>query len=225
VPSRPTPAAARLSTPLPTGPLPSDRKPPAPVPEPETTKPAAARPTGAQRSTGDVTFPASSGTPPLPSAADFPQILSATNRDAIAVAALEALARRFERSAVFICRPNAICGFGARGAGVDAEAVRRIEIPWTVPSVFLNVKLSLSFYLGKLPPLLRHEAIARALGDWTEECVVQPVVIRDRPVAFLYADFSRDRGATPHDLAYLRELAGVASTAFAGAIRLKKKEI
>jgi GAF domain-containing protein len=68
-------------------------------------------------------------------------------------------------------------------------------------------------------------AFARVLGGWPEECVVYPIMIKDRPVAFLYAEFSRERGATPMDLAYLRELASTASSAFAAAIRLRKREI
>jgi hypothetical protein len=113
----------------------------------------------------------------------------------------------------------------ARVGPGGVENFRAIEIPWTEPSVFLNVRYSRTFYLGPLPPLPRHTAFARALGGWPAECVVYPVLIRDRPVAFLDAEFSQDRGATPMDLAYLRGLAGATSSAFASAIRQKKREI
>jgi hypothetical protein len=60
------------------------------------------------------------------------------------------------------------------------------------------------------------------MGKWAEECVVQPVWIKDKPVAFLYGEFDADRGATPMDLAYLRGLAAAAATALAASIRSKR---
>jgi Type II secretion system (T2SS), protein E, N-terminal domain len=161
----------------------------------------------------------------MPSATDFPQVTSAVDRDAIATAALGSLARRFVRAAVFVSRPDFVTAWGGLGEGVSAEELRDISIPWKDPSIFLNIRLSRSFYLGPLPPLPRHESIAIAMGGWPEECLIQPVYLKDKPVAFLYAEFSGDQGATPMDLAYMRELAAAASSAFVAAIRLKKREI
>jgi type II secretion system (T2SS) protein E len=155
---------------------------------------------------------------------DFSEVTQSTDRDSIAAAALSALGRRFDRGAIFAARPDAVAAWGVTG-NVVMENFRAIEIPWTEPSVFLNVRYSRTFYLGPLPPLPRHTAFARALGGWPAECVVYPVLMRDRPVAFLYAEFSQDRGATPMDLAYLRGLASATSSAFASAIRQKKREI
>jgi type II secretion system (T2SS) protein E len=163
--------------------------------------------------------------PAIPASTDFPEVTAAIDRDAIATAALTALARRFVRSAVFVAKPDAVTAWGGEGEGISAEDLRDISIPWTDPSVFLNVRLSRSFYLGPLPPLPRHQAIAIAMGAWPAECLVQPILIREKPVAFLYAEFGDDQGATPMDLAYMRELATAASAAFVSAIRLKKKEI
>jgi hypothetical protein len=162
---------------------------------------------------------------PPPHSADFPEVAAGTDRDAIATAALTALARRFVRSAVFVSKPEAVTAWGGEGEGISAEELRDIVIPWVDPSVFLNVRLSRAFYLGPLPPLPRHQSIAIAMGGWPAECLVQPVLIRDKPVAFLYAEFNEDQGATPMDLAYMRELAAASSAAFVSAIRLKKKEI
>jgi GAF domain-containing protein len=62
-------------------------------------------------------------------------------------------------------------------------------------------------------------------GAIAQECLVQPVLIREKPVAFLYAEFPPQRGATPLDLAYLRELAAATAAALAASIRLKKKPV
>ncbi|MGH9400002.1 MAG: hypothetical protein ACRD00_06520 [Thermoanaerobaculia bacterium] len=157
------------------------------------------------------------------SEADFPEVLAAATRDAIAAAALAALSRRFERSAFFVVRPTEVVGHSAAGPGIDREAFAAVAIPWNVPSVFLNVRLSRAFHLGALPPLPQHRHLLDALGGPPEECLVQPVLMREKPVAFLYAEFSGDRGATPMDLAYMRGLAAAAARAFAAAIRQKKK--
>lgn len=173
--------------------------------------------------------PVESSAPPVPIAitippsSDFTAVAAATDRDAVAGAALLALTRRFPRAAIFAARPDAVAGWAAIGEAEEAR-VRALKIPWSEPSVFLNVRLSRSFYLGPLLKLPRHEELAAALGSWPEECAVQPVLIKDKPAAFLYVEAPRD-GVSPMDLVYLRELAATMGSAFAAAIRLRKKEI
>jgi Type II secretion system (T2SS), protein E, N-terminal domain/GAF domain len=168
---------------------------------------------------------APSSSPGMPSAADFGEMLAARDRDGVFDAALRALRRRFARSAVFAARPDGVSGWSGAGERVDIHALRRLEIPWSDPSIFLNVRMGQAFYLGPLPPLPRHDALAAALGGWPSECVVQPIRMRDKTVAFLYAECAGAQGATPADLTYLRELAGAAAAALAASIRLKKKQV
>jgi hypothetical protein len=213
--------------PVPAIPPPSRAAPAEPAPEPAPPPPEAATPPAPAPRSPAAPSPAPGRTPRprgLPAATDFVDVLAATDRDGIAAAALLALAARFARVAVFVCKPRSVCGWGATGAGVDAAELARTDIPWSEPSVFLNVRLSHSFYLGPLPPLPRHSTIVQAFGGRAEECLVQPVFIKDKTVAFLYAEFP-DAGASPLDLAYMRELAAASSMAFVAAIRLKKKEI
>jgi type II secretion system (T2SS) protein E len=157
-----------------------------------------------------------------PETFDFPEVLVATDRTRVVAEALAALSRRFVRVAVFGSKPAGVAGLAGLGPGIDTAKVAAIEIPWGDPSVFLNVRLSRAFYLGPLPPLPRHRPIAEAMGKRAEECVVQPVWIKDKPAAFLYAEFDPDRGATPMDLAYLRGLAAAVATALAASIRSKR---
>jgi hypothetical protein len=161
----------------------------------------------------------------MPTPEDFAGILKAAGRDEIFAAALASLARRFRKSAVFAVRPEGVKGLCAAGDRVDSAALLVLEIPWSEPSIFLNVRMSRSFYLGPLPPLPRHKAIASALGGWPAECLVQPVLMREKAVAFLYAECGGAQGATPADLTFVRELAGAAAAAQAASIRLKKKQV
>ncbi len=152
-------------------------------------------------------------------------MLAARDRDGVFDASLRALRKRFARSAVFGARADGVLGWSGAGERVDIRQLRDIHIPWTEPSIFLNLRMGQAFYLGALPPLPRHEGLAAALGGWPSECVVQPVRIRDKAVAFLYAECAGAQGASPADLTYLRELAGAAAAALAASIRLKKKQL
>jgi hypothetical protein len=220
------PAEAEVPEPPPTAtpaiPTAAPAAPPSPAPRraPRPSRPAA-RPAAASASPAPGA-PGAGGRRLAPETFDFPEVLAARERGPIVQAVLVALTERFARAAVFGCKPDRITGLAGGGDGIDAARVAAIEIPWADPSVFLNVRLSRSFYLGALPPLPRHKPIADAMGKWAEECVVQPVWIKDKPVAFLYAEFDPDRGATPMDLAYLRGLAGAAATSLAASIRSKR---
>jgi hypothetical protein len=198
-------------------------------------RPAPARPAGAPRARENAprrTAPATEAAPPpppqragIPSPADFAAILAASDRDAIFEAALGALARRFRKSAVFAVRPDGVAGWAGLGEGVRDDALKALAIPWSEPSLFLNVRMSRSFYLGPMPTLPRHKDLAAAVGGWPSECLLQPVLMRDRTVAFFYVEGSSAQGATPSDLTYVRELAGAAAAALAASIRLKKKQV
>jgi hypothetical protein len=161
----------------------------------------------------------------MPTAVDFGEMLAARDRDGVFDAALRAMRRRFARSAVFAVRANGVAGWSGAGERLDVRALRALEVPWSEPSIFLNVRLSRSFYLGPLAPLPRHKDLAAALGGWPPECVVQPILMREKTVAFLYAECAGTQGATPADLTYLRELAGAGAAALAASIRLKKKQV
>jgi hypothetical protein len=161
----------------------------------------------------------------IPTQAEFSSILGARERDDIFEAALRVLAGRFRRSAVLAVRPEGVVGWAGAGERLRPEALRGLDIPWSEPSLFLNVRMSRSFYLGPLPPLPRHKELADALGGWPLECLVQPVLMRERTVAFLYVECASAQGATPADLTFVRELAGATAAALATAIRLKKQRV
>ena len=160
-----------------------------------------------------------------PAGEGFDRVLGATERDAIADAVLAALVRRFPCAAMFASRSQGVGGWAAAGKDVDASGLRSFSVSWAEPSVFLNTRLSRNFYLGPLPPLPRHDELAAAVGGWREEGIIQPVFIGKRPVAFLYASAPSPGSFSASDLSYVRALCDAASTAFANAIRLRKKEI
>jgi hypothetical protein len=201
----------------PAWPPPAEPAPPArPRPPVPVTRPAAPPPAEAAAEGREGRIPR----PP-----EFPEVRSARARNEIFAASLDALSKRFRIGAVFVARKEGVEGWGGIGQSGELREVRSFSISWAEPSLFLNVKTSCSFYLGPLPPLPRHRGLAAALGGWPSECLLQPVVIRDRVVAFLYAESAPPQGATPTDLAYMRQLSTDVAAALAESIRLSKKRV
>jgi MshEN domain len=112
-----------------------------------------------------------------------------SSRDRVAEDALDQLAMQFPRVLLFVSAQDAIQGWTARGGGIGREALSRLRIPWGEPSIFAFVKLSGSSHRGGLSRVLMPPAVADLLGPRaTASCAVYPVRIKDRLVAFLYAD-------------------------------------
>jgi hypothetical protein len=116
-----------------------------------------------------------------------PERMSA--RDKVAEALLENLAQRFPRVLLLVSSQEAVQGWTGRGGGLARESVARVRIPWGEPSIFAFVKLSGSPHRGALSRILLPPALTDLLGSKAiGACAVFPVRIKDRVVAFLYAD-------------------------------------
>ena len=128
--------------------------------------------------------------PPPPRAARSEPAESRTPaRDRIADAAIDALTQRFPRAMLLMSGQDAIQGWTARGSGLTRERIASVRIPWGDPSIFAFVKLSGSPHRGGLSRVLMPPVLAALLGPRAAaSCAVFPVRIKDRLVAFLYAD-------------------------------------
>jgi hypothetical protein len=133
----------------------------------------------------------------------------ATGRDEIAESALDALAPRFPRVLLLVSGQDAVQGWTGRGGRLTRSRVSRLRVAWGEPSIFAFVKLSGSAHRGSLSRILLPPELAALIGDKAiASCAVFPVRIKDRLVAFLYADRS---GAPMSDADY-RALEAAAST-------------
>ena len=125
---------------------------------------------------------------PLP-VRPFADAEPSTGRDQIAEAALDALALRFPRVLLLMSAQESVQGWTARGGRLTRSRVEKVRIPWGEPSIFAFVKLSGSPHRGGLSRILMPAALTELLGERaTASCAVYPVRIKDRLVAFLYAD-------------------------------------
>jgi len=102
---------------------------------------------------------------------------------------LESLSEHFPRLLLLVSAQESVQGWTARGGGLARETVAHVRIPWGEPSIFAFVKLSGSPHRGALSRILLPPALAELLGPKAVgSCAVFPVRIKDRVVAFLYAD-------------------------------------
>lgn len=112
-----------------------------------------------------------------------------SGRDRLAESTLETLTARFPRALLLTSGQDAIRGWTGRGGGLTRERVAAVQIPWGEPSIFAFVKLSGSAHRGPLSRILLPPALAELLGPKAAAaCAVFPVRIKDRLVAFLFAD-------------------------------------
>ena len=149
----------------------------------------------AEQSAAVESVPAPEPMPPLPPvdpvapSSGFSDFQAPPARDHIAENALDTLAARFPRILLLLSGQDAVQGWTGRGGRLTRSRVSRVRIPWGEPSIFAFVKLSGSPHKGALSRILLPPALAELLGDRaTASCAVFPIRIKDRLVAFLYAD-------------------------------------
>jgi len=110
-------------------------------------------------------------------------------RDQVAEAMLETLAEKFPRVLLLTSGQESVHGWTGRGGGLTRDALSRVRIPWGEPSIFAFVKLSGSPHRGPLSRILLPPVLTGMLGPKAvAACAVFPVRIKDRLIAFLYAD-------------------------------------
>ncbi len=146
------------------------------------------------------------------------------SKNQVAHVALEFCQPFLERRILFLHRRNRIVGWKSAGPGVNPQALQLFQIRAEDPSVFFPLARGSEFWMGPLPPFdtQRHfEALLEA--DIPSECLVVPVELRDRPVAYLYGD-NGAQGVRQAPVKQLRRLATKLGLAFELCILRSKLE-
>src|SRR5262249_9359802 len=119
----------------------------------------------------------------------LPEPSASPARDRLAESTLETVCGRLPRALLMTSSQDGIVGWTARGSGLTRDQIQSVRIPWGEPSIFAFIKLSGSPHKGPLSKILVPPKLAALLGDKAAaSCAVFPVRIKDRLVAFLYAD-------------------------------------
>jgi len=143
---------------------------------------------------GDVSFSKDSG----PASAGHPRTLedlvgwieSAGGRDELCRGIVSFMTGYFSRAAILAVLPDRLRLLEAAGAGVETNVAERFSLPLDQPSVFDTLREGSQFHLGPLGFLQQGtRSFLTALGGSAPpSAFIQPVRIRERTVAFLYAD-------------------------------------
>ncbi len=135
-------------------------------------------------------------------------------REDIADALLDFAAHHFRRRLLLIVRKDHVVGWRGEGEGVAADTVRAISIPVSGPSVFHGLLQGAGFWLGVLPSMPRNLDLILGLGGAEPAaCLVVPIALRGKVIAFLYGD-NLEAGVAGAPVAELRRLANKAALAF-----------
>jgi hypothetical protein len=139
---------------------------------------------------------------------------NAEMREDIGDAVLGFCAPLFRRRVMLVVRKRVVMGWRGEGEGVDQENIRAISIPLEEPSVFVGLAQGAEFWLGPIPEMPRNVELAKALGgDAPKDCLILPIMVRDKTVCFLYCD-NLEEGIGGPPMADLRRLAAKAGLAF-----------
>jgi hypothetical protein len=200
-------------------------------PAPET--PAAAPPSDAPEPDARPVEPAAAAEPPIATEEParqpepFPKqtpearlsvavetMQNAEMREDIADAILAFCAPYLRRRLLLAVRKDTIMGWRGEGDGIDPLWAKSMSIPTAEPSVFSSLNMDRDYWCDALPANSGNQDLLLGLGgEEPSECVILPIGVKDKPIAYLYGDNLDDGlGDVPVDA--LRRLAVKAGLAF-----------
>jgi hypothetical protein len=120
------------------------------------------------------------------------------------------------RAAIFTLKGGNVKGW--RGRGLD---VSRAEIAIVPHSLFSDAIGRKSHYRGSLPEIPENEPLISLLSGVPQDCLLIPIMIRDKVIGLLYADNGNQR-VMDASLNYIHTLVTIAQLSFQMAILRKK---
>jgi hypothetical protein len=144
-------------------------------------------------------------------------LVNIKDKDEIAQILISEGERVAKRRAMFIVKDNKLEGWIGENISVNEFTV---DVDPT--SIFSQVIDNKNFYRGPMPDTSGNNLFSSILGGLPQDCVIIPVMIRDRMVAVIYADNGIDNVLTGN-INYLNALASLASLSF--EILILKKRI
>jgi hypothetical protein len=147
----------------------------------------------------------------------------APGRDEILAVALEFALKSFDFAAALAVRSGTAFGWQAMHTdGHEDLAIHQVALPLDAPSVLRTVLRARGRYLGPLPDDAQTQKLLRDLDrEAPRAALIYPVFVRERPVAFFYADRGHRHVAAPKVAEFLL-FAQELSTAFERAILRQK---
>ncbi len=149
-------------------------------------------------------------------------LASETDRDRIGEVLIQILDLVFYRSALFKIRDRQVRGWLTQSSGIDETQFDQLRLPLDQPSIFFNLDQGGQSYLGPVPPMPLHQALASCWGGTLPKaCLLVPLRIRGRLVGAFYGDRG-DRDLDSIPLQPFLELADKAEKALERCILQRK---
>jgi hypothetical protein len=120
------------------------------------------------------------------------------------------------RAAIFILKGDRVQGW--KGRGIDVDKAEMAILPH---SLFGDAVARKSHYRGPLLKIPENEPLIALLSGTPQDCLVIPVMIRDKIIALLYAD-NGNREVMDASLNYMHTLVTLAQLSFEITILRKK---
>jgi hypothetical protein len=169
-----------------------------------------------------VDTPATEAVVGLPADRAVQWLRATDDRDEVATILLAACAEDFRRRLMLAFRAERVLGWKGDGQGIVPRQLAAVNFPVGTCGPFLGLTKGSEFWLGPLPAGVATEQITRVLGGRPPRgCVIVPVRIGERVVAFLYLDNAED-GVIGAPVRRLLELCEAAGEALARSIAKKK---
>lgn len=120
------------------------------------------------------------------------------------------------RSAIFLLKGNRLQGWKSRGLNVE-----NTDIPVAMNSVFSDVINRKNYYRGPLLKIPGNEPLISILSGTPQDCLLIPILIRDKVIALLYSD-NGNAAVLDASLTHINTLVTMASLSFEIVILRKK---
>ncbi len=144
------------------------------------------------------------------------EFASVKSREEIAGLMLAETKRVARRASLFLVKGQDVAGWISK----DLE-IRNFTAPSALPGIFNEVLMRKVYYRGPLLKTQGNTEFAEILGGYPPDCILSPVVIRDRIVCMLYAD-NGTRSVLDANITYANKIVGIASLAFEILVIRKK---
>jgi hypothetical protein len=99
-------------------------------------------------------------------------------------------------------------GWKSKGFEVD-----NLQIKTDAPSIFTDVINKKSYYRGPLLKIPGNDSLIQSLSGTPQDCIMIPLLIRERLIALLYAD-NGNTSVLDASLSYANKLVSIAAVSF-----------
>ncbi|TAN40325.1 MAG: hypothetical protein EPN25_08035 [Nitrospirae bacterium] len=144
------------------------------------------------------------------------EFAAARNKDEIIGLLLLAASKVYSRVGLFVLKDKQLKGWKSKGMEIENK-----NLGVAADSVFFEAISKKSYYRGPVLKVPGNEALISILAGAPQDCLVIPVLIRDKVIALMYID-NGNASVLDAGLSYINKIVSIASLSFEMAILRSK---